>query len=593
MSAEPPHSSTDDPTASMPTPPSRGTASPTQETVLLRGDDVQTTPAFEGHIPRQFGQFKVLRQIGKGGMGLVLEAFDTELERSVALKIISPEIARIPEFVERLREEARSAARLSHGSIASVYAMGTEGNLPYIAMEFLVGEDVSQRIKRSGPMTADRSLEITIAAAQALAHAAKSNIVHRDIKPANMFLCEDGRIKVMDFGIAKRLDMDAQLTSTGAILGTPAYMAPEQASEGRADFRADMYSLGCSLYSMMAGHAPFTGKVPTQVLISHATEPLPIPKRWNALAGGKFVEVLNRMTAKAPKDRYTSWEECISALQTVRAALGNVGSLTSATAVPRQGRRGKLPWLWIGGGVAALGLIGLVLAGVMVFMGGGSGRSSSRSAPVEPISSRPGGLDLAAEPEPARSAFDFEGQPDEAGESVAGLPGAEPPARDFPRSRETEAGSGATAVSTLARAGKWQELERAVRDVPIPGPANVSAPMVIEIAKEFDGRFRQWRLENGISPDTDLSEAARRYVLENNASITAEEKGRIVIWAIVMDIDGAFDLEKNWRPDIPKPRGPRGGNLPSPVIGGAFSLYGGYVDESGQFIRNVRPPRPR
>ena len=206
-------------------------------------------------------RYEISRRIGRGGMADVFLARDLLLDRDVAVKVLFPEHAVDPNFVERFRREAQSVAGLNHPNIVGVYDWGQTGNTYFMAMEFVKGRTLSEALRRQGRMTSVSAAGVGAAIANALAYAHRNNVVHRDIKPANILLGEDGAIKVVDFGIARALDAghEGGLTQDGAVMGTATYFSPEQAKGEGLDLRSDLYSLGVVLYELVAGKPPFAG----------------------------------------------------------------------------------------------------------------------------------------------------------------------------------------------------------------------------------------------------------------------------------------------------------------------------------------------
>jgi len=224
--------------------------------------------------------FKVLRELGRGGMGVVYEAEDISLGRHVALKFLPRDMAQSSAALERFRQEARTASALNHENICTIYEVNDYEGQPFIAMELLEGESLGERLL-ARPLTNDQILDIAIQVSDALDGAHRKGIVHRDIKPANIFITSRGRAKVLDFGLAKLAREHEQaavtagatldspmLTSPGATVGTVAYMSPEQARGEEVDARSDLFSFGAVLYQMATGKLPFDG--PTSAVIFHA-----------------------------------------------------------------------------------------------------------------------------------------------------------------------------------------------------------------------------------------------------------------------------------------------------------------------------------
>ncbi len=207
-------------------------------------------------------RYQLERRIGRGGMAEVHLAHDLLLDRDVAIKILFPEHAIDPNFVERFRREAQAVAGLNHPNIVSVYDWGQTGNTYFMAMEYVNGSTLAEVLRRQGALNQRGTATVAASVADALAYAHRNNVVHRDIKPANILIARDGAIKVVDFGIARALDSahDAGLTQDGAVMGTATYFSPEQAKGEGLDLRSDIYSLGVVMYEMLAGKPPFSGE---------------------------------------------------------------------------------------------------------------------------------------------------------------------------------------------------------------------------------------------------------------------------------------------------------------------------------------------
>ena len=272
------------------------------------------------------GSYTIIRELGRGGMGRVYLARDERLGRTVALKAIAPHLIRDPMQRERLRREARSAARLSHPGICTVYALEEIDGELYIATEFIDGHTLREEIASGRHKSAAEVARTARDLAAALASAHASGVVHRDLKPENIMRARDGRVKILDFGLA-RIDAAAALpagmphavTQPGMMIGTPAYMAPEQINGGAVDARADVFAFGIVMYEYACGAHPFEGSTPlatvARVLESDAR---PIANRCPDLSPG-LAEVIGRCLRKSPHDRYASASEVIAALDAVTA----------------------------------------------------------------------------------------------------------------------------------------------------------------------------------------------------------------------------------------------------------------------------------
>ena len=263
------------------------------------------------------GRYELQRRLARGGMAEVFLAQDQLLGRPVAVKVLFPEFATDPAFVERFRREAQAAANLSHPNIVGVYDWGREGKTYYIVMEYVEGRSLSEVIRTEGPLPAVQAAEIAKEIASALGFAHKNDVVHRDMKSGNVIVSDSGQIKVADFGIATAISGNGQtdLTQTGAVMGTATYFSPEQAQGKPLDGRSDLYSLGIVMYEMLTGTPPFSGDSPVSIAYKHVQEqPELISSRRPGVA-----EALQAITAKLlnkePDQRYSRAEELQSDLE--------------------------------------------------------------------------------------------------------------------------------------------------------------------------------------------------------------------------------------------------------------------------------------
>ena len=223
-------------------------------------------------------RYELHKKIARGGMAEVFLARDRVLDRPVAVKIMFPEFATDPTFVERFRREAQSAARLSHPNIVGVYDWGEERGTYFLVMEYINGPSVSEVLRRDGPFSPKRAAEIAADVASALGAAHEVGVIHRDIKPGNIMLNPDGLAKVTDFGIARLAhDPDNELTKVGSVMGTATYFSPEQAQGFSLDGRSDLYSLGGVLFEMLTGQPPFSADSPVAIAYKHVQERPPRP----------------------------------------------------------------------------------------------------------------------------------------------------------------------------------------------------------------------------------------------------------------------------------------------------------------------------
>ena len=226
------------------------------------------------------GNYKLIRKIAQGGMGVIYEATQINLDRKVALKILTAELATRPEFLQRFEREAKSAASLNHPGIVAVNECGEADGRRYIIMEIVDGEHLSEYIAKRGKIPVENALAIVEQAAQALKAATEKSIIHRDIKPSNLMLTRDGRVKIADMGLAKILTENSELTMSSISIGSPHFIAPEQAGDSKnADHRVDIYSLGVTLLYLVTGKHAFDGDSPISVVLAHAMKPLPTGAR--------------------------------------------------------------------------------------------------------------------------------------------------------------------------------------------------------------------------------------------------------------------------------------------------------------------------
>ena len=280
--------------------------------------DFLAPPQGPGEIGR-LGPYRILEVLGTGGMGVVYRAEDPHLQRQVAVKVMMPSLAASRSARERFLREARAAAAVENDHVVAIYQVGEDRGVPYLAMPLLRGESLDDRLKREGALPLREALRVGREAAAGLEAARKRGLIHRDIKPANLWLEEEtGRVKILDFGLARAAGGDAGLTQEGAILGTPAYMAPEQAG-GTADHRSDLFSLGCVLYRMATGQAPFKGTDTISTLMAVATEEPAPPHEVKPGLPRALTELVMRMLAKKPEGRPASARAVVEAIRAIES----------------------------------------------------------------------------------------------------------------------------------------------------------------------------------------------------------------------------------------------------------------------------------
>ncbi len=325
-----------------------------------------------GLIGQNFGRYQILERLGEGGMATVYKAYDTRLEREVAIKVIRRE-AFPPEEMElllkRFERESKSLAKLSHPNIVGVIDYGEHEGLPYLVMVYLPGGTLKSRLGR--PMDWREAVQMILPIAHALDYVHDHNIINRDVKPSNILLTDKGQPMLTDFGLVKifgEQQKDATLTSSGTGLGTPDYMAPEQWT-GEPTAQSDLYSLGVVLYEMITGYRPYIADTPAGVLLKQATEPLPLPKQYIPDLPKDVESVLLRALAKEPRDRYPDMHTFIEELQSLLAGR-EVSASSIKTSQLRDQMTGKVKRDQLGmpqaGRRSALPLLILVVVGMFI-----------------------------------------------------------------------------------------------------------------------------------------------------------------------------------------------------------------------------------
>jgi serine/threonine protein kinase len=268
-------------------------------------------------IGQSLGRYHILEQLGEGGMATVYKAYDTRLERDVAVKVIRVDQfapAGLEHILKRFEREAKALAKLTHPNIVHINDYGEHNSIPYLVMDYLPGGTLKQRLGK--PIPWQEAARLLTPVAEALGYAHENGVIHRDVKPSNILLTAKGQPMLTDFGIAKMLESEETqaLTVTGVGMGTPEYMAPEQANARLADQRADIYSLGVVFYELVTGRKPFIADTPLAVLIKQTSEPLPRPKQFVPELPEMVEKVLFKALAKKPEDRYQSMGEFETAL---------------------------------------------------------------------------------------------------------------------------------------------------------------------------------------------------------------------------------------------------------------------------------------
>lgn len=295
-------------------------------------------PQREGELGR-LDRYRILQELGRGGMGCVLLGEHVELQRKVAIKIMLPSFARDAVFRERFLREARAVAKLKHDHIVTIFDVAEHNGVPFIVMEFLEGSSLDDCLEKKNGLSLDQILKVGRQIAEGLQAAHEKGLIHRDIKPANIWLeAQDGRVKILDFGLVREQtdDLKITLTGAGAVLGTPLYMSPEQAMGEKVDRRTDLFSLGVVLYWLCTGKQPFMRPTQGAVLIAIATEmPTPVRER-NPAIPAKLEGLINRLLAKKRDERFASAEEVARELRAIEARADSRERPVKAEATRRQ-----------------------------------------------------------------------------------------------------------------------------------------------------------------------------------------------------------------------------------------------------------------
>ncbi len=286
-----------------------------------------STP-YESRVGDKLAHYQLVEKLGAGGMGLVFKAHEAALRRNVAIKVLLREFVKDEQFLQRFQQEAQAVGGLNHPNIIQIYYTGEQNGIVFFAMEFVEGQSLESLLKGRGTISEKEALDFVGQAALGLRHAQQHGVIHRDVKPANLMLTHTGTIKVADFGLAKRVKQESSkiaLTAPHTIMGSPHYISPEQARGLTVDHRSDIYSLGATLYHLLAGRSPFQGDDPIGIMIQQIESPLPPIYKFNPTITPGTMRILNKMLAKNPAERYQTYDELIDDL--------------TATQQPKQFRR--------------------------------------------------------------------------------------------------------------------------------------------------------------------------------------------------------------------------------------------------------------
>jgi len=341
-------------------------------------------------IGRELGNYRILKELGKGGMGVVYKAHQLSLGRPVAMKVLPTHLTSDPSFVKRFQNEARAIAKLNHPNIVQIYDIGHEDDIHYYTMEFIEGPTLDEMIYKEGFLSSDRTLTIISQVSKALQYAHSQGIVHRDIKPSNIMIAKSGRVKVTDFGLALQ-QRTTRLTVDGGIVGTPEYMSPEQAGGRTATAQSDIYSLGVVAYELLTGAVPFEGESPLMVLNKIQNSEPQWPRAVNPGLPIEFENIIRKMMAKDPADRYSSCQELLQDTQRIR-----LGQPVSAL------RQKSTAIRLIGAGAVVLGLL-VTMALAIAFILRAIGDDGKKTGEQPPAEEKPPVVAVAVNPPPEQN----------------------------------------------------------------------------------------------------------------------------------------------------------------------------------------------
>ena len=294
----------------------------------------------ETGAPQTIGRYIDLHLLGRGGMGAVYRGYDPELDRPVAIKVM---LHSTPDFVARFRREAQVIARLTHANVVQVYDFGVDtDNNPYFVMELVEGTPLDALLRERGALSGSTAGNIARQAAHGLAAAHRAGIIHRDIKPSNLIIDARGNVKLVDFGIA-RSQTGAALTQAASLMGTPGYMAPEQAQGKSVDLRADIYALGLTLFEMVSGEPPFSAEDPIALVVMNMQQPLPNLRERGLELPESMIQLIERMGEKAPENRPQNCEEVVRLIDEIIGVSGSMSFIHGVTAGGNAAGTGSVP----------------------------------------------------------------------------------------------------------------------------------------------------------------------------------------------------------------------------------------------------------
>lgn len=502
-------------------------------------EDKATNP---DQMPESIGRYQILEGIGFGAMGAVYKAFDPLIKRTLAIKTIRLDIPRqspqYKAFIERFKHEARISGTLSHSNIVTLFDIGDENGIPFLAMEFVDGQTVAARIEGGHRFKPEHVISLASQIASAIDYAHGKGVIHRDIKPSNLILYENDRVKVTDFGIAKLAD--SEMTQSGTLLGTPSYMSPEQAMGDRLDGRSDIFSLGVCCFEMLSGEQPFPGTNVTSILykLVHVDPVEPANLEMNGLVPQKWHEVFGKVLAKKPDDRY---QTATAFVQDLEYCLG----------------------AWFG-----------ALAAEETISQGGGDRVPTVAMPVPPADDQPATVIMATPPEDDMPATVVMQAP---GEDAATVVMKAPPTSGAPRD-----GAG-NKVEASPRVGP-----------PAKPPSPVAPPVPISPAEEPTVRMQLPPTVKMVAPSTEETVTVRVPPAppRTQPAIAAPPSVRMAPVAPTASADPLATQPPTALPAEPALRGRRSGVPPAFVLGGgALALLLGLLT-AWLLLRSGGAPTP-
>ncbi|MGA1865127.1 MAG: protein kinase domain-containing protein, partial [bacterium] len=281
------------------------------------------TPVNRLNIGTKFAErYQIIEELGRGGMGTVYKALDTEVNEKIAIKLLNPEISNDERTIVRFRNELKLARKVSHQYVCRMYELMKKNGTYFITMQYVSGEDLRSTINRVGQLSVKKTLEYTRQICEGLNVAHRLGVVHRDLKPHNIMIDKDGKVRIMDFGIARSLKSTG-LTDSGVMIGTPQYMSPEQASEGDVDQRSDIYSLGIIIFELLTGTIPFKGDTSVGVALKHCTDLPPNPKSLNPDIPEELNQLILRCLEKKRERRPQTVEEILTEITRIQESLSD------------------------------------------------------------------------------------------------------------------------------------------------------------------------------------------------------------------------------------------------------------------------------